>query len=135
MFNLIFNLQQKRTLTCLPSRKNTNLLYQRKNVQEQVSQPKALQQSAAVKLLRRPIHCPSPPNIASGRFCFRKRKKFFRNAVFFTPNHSVCAIFQADHAIFRSARTSCTTFGWSRPVRPALKIWITYIQAYMPYES
>ena len=23
----------------------------------------------------------------------------------------------------------------SRPVRPALKIWITYIQAYMPYES
>ena len=38
--------------------------------------------------------------------------------------------------IFRSARTSCTTFGWSRPVRPsALKIWITYIQAYMPYES
>ena len=100
MFNLIFNLQQKRTWTCLQSRKDTNLLYQRTNVQEQVSQPKALQQSAAVKLLRRPIHCPSPPNIASGRFCFRKRKKFFRNAVFFTPNHSVCAIFQADHAIF-----------------------------------
>merc|ERR1711994_546262 len=23
----------------------------------------------------------------------------------------------------------------SRPIRPALKIWITYIQAYMPYES
>ena len=41
------------------------------------------------------------------------------------------------HNIFRSARTSCTTFGWFvRPsVRPALKIWITYIQAYMPYES
>ena len=44
--------------------------------------------------------------------------------------------------IFRSARTSCTTFGWFvppvppvRPVRPALKICITYIQAYMPYES
>ena len=35
-------------------------------------------------------------------------------------------------AFFRSARTSCTTFGWSRPAR---KIWITYIQAYMPYES
>ena len=88
MLNLIFNLQQKRTWTCLPSRKSTNLLYQRTNVQEQVSQPKALQQSAAVKLLRRPIHCPPPPNIASGRFCFRKRTKFFRNSVFFTPNHS-----------------------------------------------
>ena len=41
--------------------------------------------------------------------------------------------------LFRSARTSCTTFGWfvrpSRPVRPARKIWITIIQAYMPYES
>ena len=38
---------------------------------------------------------------------------------------------------FRSARTSCTTFDGPRPVpsRPALKIWITYIQAYMPYES
>ena len=39
-------------------------------------------------------------------------------------------------SIFRSMRlrTSCTTFGWS--VRPcARKIWITYIQAYMPYES
>ena len=38
-------------------------------------------------------------------------------------------------ALFRSARTSCTTFGWFVPfVRPALKICITYIQAYMPYE-
>ena len=38
--------------------------------------------------------------------------------------------------VFRSARTSCTTFGWSRlSVPSALKIWITYIQAYMPYES
>ena len=38
--------------------------------------------------------------------------------------------------IFRSARTSCITFGWSRLSVPcALKIWITYIQAYMPYES
>ena len=35
-------------------------------------------------------------------------------------------------AIFRSARTSCTTFKWS--VHLALNIWITYIQAYMPYE-
>ena len=36
--------------------------------------------------------------------------------------------------IFRSARTSCTTFGWSRPSVPcALKMWITYIQACMPY--
>ena len=39
--------------------------------------------------------------------------------------------------ISRSARTSCTIFGWSvRPSVPsARKIWITYIQAYMPYES
>ena len=37
-------------------------------------------------------------------------------------------------AFFRSARTFCTTFDWS--VRPcALKIWITFMQAYMPYES
>ena len=38
---------------------------------------------------------------------------------------------------FRSARTSCTTFDWSRPpVRPsALKIWTPCIQAYMPHES
>ena len=32
-----------------------------------------------------------------------------------------------NESIFRSARTSCTTFDWSRP--SALKIWITYIQA------
>ena len=38
--------------------------------------------------------------------------------------------------LFRSARTSCTTFGWFVQSRPsAIKIWITYIQAYMPYES
>ena len=37
-------------------------------------------------------------------------------------------------ALFRSTRTSCRTFDF--PVHPsALKIWITYIQAYMPYES
>ena len=39
-------------------------------------------------------------------------------------------------ALFRSARTSCTTFDRSVPSRPcARKIWITYTQAYMPYES
>ena len=34
--------------------------------------------------------------------------------------------------VFRSARTSCTTFDVSRP---ALKIWTPCIQAYMPHES
>ena len=47
------------------------------------------------------------------------------------PPPAVVYFFQ-DSILFRSARTSCTTFGWF--VRPALKIWITYIQAYMPYE-
>ena len=43
------------------------------------------------------------------------------------PRQCNCGRFR----IFRSARTSCTTSDW--PVRPpALKIWITYIQAYMP---
>ena len=45
--------------------------------------------------------------------------------------------------LFRSAKTACTPSGGPtlRPSgRPAsrssaLKIWITYIQAYMPYES
>ena len=46
---------------------------------------------------------------------------------------SFSQVLQVDSGIFRSARTSCTTFDWSRP--SALKIWITYIQAYMPYES
>ena len=38
------------------------------------------------------------------------------------------------YTLFRSARTSCTTFGWSVPsvpfVRPALKICITYTGIY-----
>ena len=40
--------------------------------------------------------------------------------------------------LFRSARTSCTSSGGpiNPSVRPyARKIWITYIKAYMPYES
>ena len=40
--------------------------------------------------------------------------------------------------LFRSARTSCSSSGGpiNPSVRPyARKIWITYIKAYMPYES
>ena len=54
--------------------------------------------------------------------------------VFHVYIYKISFRFYSAHAIFRCARTSCTTFGCS--VRPcALKIWITYIQVYMPYES
>ena len=59
--------------------------------------------------------------------------RFFRHTQLDKCSPRNIASFQVHKALFRSARTSCTTSDGSRP--SALKIWITYIQAYMPYES
>ena len=72
-----------------------------------------------------------------------KRRKYTtirsRKKIGFQPQSSAGAfpLAKLGFMIFRSARTSCRTFDFRvrPPVRPRQFFWITYIQAYMPYES
>ena len=75
------------------------------------------------------VHCNAPKDVPDQQILPVKTLNVFQLwSLCFTSLFSLIFSFR----IFRSARTSCTTFDVSRPV---LKIWITYIQAYMPHES